>query len=83
LYNKQKRMFNDLVMVNEQAVRDYYHNIELLIKNYNFTNLCTADLADFFKEIFLSDGVVTWPGEIDLARMMQCMMKFSIMANGC
>jgi len=23
--------------------------------------------ADFFKEVFVNDGVVTWPGEIDLA----------------
>lgn len=23
--------------------------------------------ADFFKQVFIQDGVVTWPGEIDLA----------------
>jgi hypothetical protein len=23
--------------------------------------------ADFFKKVFINDGVVTWPGEIDLA----------------
>lgn len=23
--------------------------------------------ADFFKQVFVNDGVVTWPGDIDLA----------------
>lgn len=23
--------------------------------------------ADFFEQVFINDGVVTWPGEIDLA----------------
>jgi hypothetical protein len=42
-----------------------------------------APLKDvhFFEQVFIDDGAVAWPGEIDLARM-QCMLRSSANSTG-